>query len=184
MPATKATNAAPLQGQAARKAKQAAKAAAALAAKQAPATTSVANVPAPTPATPVVTPVVATQTGAVPLPPMGNGKGGVARHRDLPRCAKRTTIFTALEALGAVSPATAQPGKVVAAKAGCKVVFVRHYCYHAGPTTSGLAGIVATNCVGVPGYGFYLTPAGVAYLAGLQAAAKAASQPATQQQAA
>lgn len=139
------------------------------------------------PATPVATPATVPTTPAVIVAkpsaarlaaladPAGAAKptsyamvaNGTWRGKDVPACAKRTATLQALLALGATSPGAAVNAPAVCAKAGAAAQLaprdVRHYAYHA--QCAGLTGVVA-SVPGGRGYGFYLTPAGVASLQG------------------
>lgn len=157
-PTASATPAQPLNKKQQRQAKQAAKAVQA---------TPTATLPVAPIATPVATVTVAPTGPTQAL--TGKGKWGTVRTKNgtphtLPNSTRKNAVMQALLALGAVNPQTAQPATVVAAKAGGHAVLgtnpataVRHYVYH----SPGMA-VAYQGIAGAKGYGFCLTPLGIA----------------------
>lgn len=106
---------------------------------------------------------------------------GIYREFDMPWCEKKGKIFAALIALKATNAATAQSSKAVADAAGVTERDVRHYCYAAA--CKGVEATGVHSVEGMRGYGFSITPAGVAMLKNPPVKAskpKPAATPATQ----
>lgn len=118
-------------------------------ASTAPAVAPVATAPAAAPVVPTTPAVVA------------KGQHGVLRSKDLPWCAKKAALFAGLVALNATTAGTAQSSRALALQCGLTDRDVRHYAYHA--QAAGLTGV--HQLPNVRGYGFSITPAGIAMLA-------------------